>query len=143
MNEWLIMYRSPSLGIAGWSHPDLVVLDDDEIDKERRDRERLREPGARWTFGVQTEDERKSEKHSVQVVKFISALGESGAGRRAVLKDVADRRGIDDPDDLEKLFGGKSDVDLKIPTDLRAAMQGIGLGDALAPINVTILKDPD
>ena len=31
-NEDLIMYRSPSLGIVGWSHQDLVVLDYGEID---------------------------------------------------------------------------------------------------------------
>ena len=34
VNEDFIMYKSPSLGIAGWSHPDLVVLNYDEIDRE-------------------------------------------------------------------------------------------------------------
>ena len=36
VDEDLIMRRSPSLGIAGWSDPHLVVRDYGEIDRDRR-----------------------------------------------------------------------------------------------------------
>ena len=102
VNKYLIMYRSPSVGIAGWSHPDLIVLDYVEIDRERRERERLREPFASWIFGPRCGEEDIAEKHNAQVAKIISALGESGAGRRAVLKAVAERQGVCE-DETEKL----------------------------------------
>ena len=73
---------------------------------------------------------------------MFSALGASGAGRRVVLKAVAARRGICDPDEIEKMYEGKSDAKLKLPGNFRAAVQGKGLGDTLAPIHVMTLKYP-
>ena len=112
------MCRSPSLGIAVWSHPDIFVLDYDEIDRERREHERLSEPGVCWGFGPRCEEEDISEKHNAQVAKMGSALGESCAGRRAVLKAVANRQGVCDLDEIENIEG-KSDVILKFPGNLR------------------------
>ena len=40
VNADIILERSPSLGIAGWSDPALMVLDNGLVDAERRMRER-------------------------------------------------------------------------------------------------------
>ena len=62
-----------------------------------------------------------SGKHNAQIAKIISAWGESGAGHRVVLKAVAERQGLCE-DEIEKLYEGKSDVKLKVPSTLRAAV---------------------
>ena len=67
VNEDMIMHRSPFLGIAGKSHPDLVVRDYGEIDRERCERERLHKSGACWN------NEPASEEHNAQVAKLVGA----------------------------------------------------------------------
>ena len=77
-----------------------------------------------------------------QVIKLIDALGKHGAGRRSVLKAVAERQGITDDDELERLYSGKSKVRSGIPPGLRRALRDIGLGDLLPAVNILTVSDP-
>ena len=81
-------------------------------------------------------DMEAAEEHNAQVARLISALGEHGAGRRAVLAAVASKQGIDDRDDIEDMLHDRSDKRIHIPDGLRIAFQDIGLGHTLAPINL-------
>ena len=63
-------------------------------------------------------------------------LGQSGAGRRAILRAVAEKQGITEEDDLEDLYSGKSGRKLDVPHEFRSALQDAGLGDCLAPMNI-------
>ena len=47
-------------------------------------------------------------------MRLITALGSNGAGRRAIIKAVAGQQVTED-DDLERLYSGKSEVELKAP----------------------------
>ena len=47
--------------------------------------------------------------HNEQVMRVMDLLGQTGAGRRAVLKAIASKQGITEDDDLEKLYEGKSE----------------------------------
>ena len=53
-----------------------------------------------------------------QVLKLIDALGKHGAGRRAVLKALAQKQGIDDEETLELLYSGKTKLK-QVPRDIR------------------------
>ena len=81
---------------------------------------------------------------TIQVAKVLSTLGQSGAGRRAIIKAVAERQGVVDEDALEEMYAGKSDIKLKVSLALREAMCSIGLGSALAaPVNMLTTRDGD
>ena len=60
-----------------------------------------------WNFGPEPHVEDVSHVNA-QVARLINVLGETGAGRRAVLKAVAMQQGINDEDELEKLYSGTS-----------------------------------
>ena len=49
---------------------------------------------------------------------------------------MAERNGITDEDEIERLIDGKSEIKLRVPNQLRPALQSIGLGEMLAPINI-------
>ena len=70
-------------------------------------------------------------------------LGESGAGRRAILTAIAEKQGILDPAEIEKLQTGKSNTKLHVPAGLRETMQDIGLGDVLAPVHILEFAEPE
>ena len=86
------------MGIEGWSDPNLRLLDYGEIEEEKRRREsnqcgccafstRARDP--------EDEDMRAAaDVHNDQVIKLIDALGQSGAGKRAVIKAIAGKQGV-------------------------------------------------
>ena len=141
VDEAMINRHSPSLGVAGWSDPEIVVLDYDDIRREKLLYEKMSRPDACWNVGSNSEEDDASEERNAQVARLINALGESGAGRRAVLKAVAERQGVDDPSELEKLYEGKSDIKLQVPPNLRAAMTEIGLGSALMPVNLITVQE--
>jgi hypothetical protein len=124
-----------SSGIAGWSTAN--VLDWDRIDGEREERA-SRNGGNCWAFGDDDdgEDVRAASRHNDQVIRMIDTLGSFSAGRRAVIKALAERQGIEDESQLEDLYSGKSDVKLRVPHALRASLSEIGLGDLLATINI-------
>ena len=77
-----------------------------------------------------------AEEHNEQVARIINTLGESGAGRRAVLRAIAQRQGIDDDDEIEDMLHGRSERKLDAPPGLREALGSNGLGQILAPINL-------
>ena len=70
-------------------------------------------------------------------------LGESGAGRRAILTAVAERQGITDDNDIVEMLKGTSKLKLQAPPGLREALQKIGLGGSLAPVNLITLSEKD
>ena len=137
----MLEHRSPSLGIAEWSYPELVVLDNEQIIRDTIVREN---GGQCWRFGMDSE-EVDIAKHNGEVAKLIDALGESGAGRRAVLKAIAGKQHIPitDEDELEKLYDGTSDRKLQVPPTIRDALHNIGLGDSLMPMHLITASSPE
>ena len=81
--------------------------------------------------------------HNAEIAKLIDKLGAFGAGRRAILKAIAEQQGVNDEDELERLIDGSSSVKLKVPLSMRPILQDVGLGKALAPINVLTLAEPE
>ena len=58
------------------------------------------------------------------------------AGRKAIFRAVASKQGITDEDEVESMLNGASGRKLSQPAHIRQAMQEIGLGATLAPINM-------
>ena len=133
--------KSPSLGIAGWSDPEVKVLDYAQIQKDKAAKEAPL--SACWAFGKPPEVDNEVEDSNVQVAWIICALGDTGAGRRAIIKAIAERQGIVDVQQLEQMYSGKSDIKLRVPKSLRSAMGSIGLGEMLAPVNVMTIREGD
>ena len=142
-----------SLTLAGWAVAHLLHWD--SIDSERpaaeeyqRDRE-SRKTAACWAFGAPDtalggrETDEQARAHNGQVASLINALGEIGAGRRAMLRAVATRQGIDDEDDVEDLLHGRSERKLQVPPGLREDLHGVGLGHALMPVNLFLTPEKD
>jgi hypothetical protein len=73
----------------------------------------------------------------------MDLLGQTGEGRRAVLRAVAEKQGITREDDLEKLYSGKSEKKLTVPRDMRGMLQKMGFTECLAPLNILTASEPD
>ena len=84
-----------------------------------------------------------AEEHNEQVAQLINALGESGAGRRAILRPVATRQDINDEDEIEDIFHGRSERKLHAPPGLREALGSIALGQTLVLINLMMTREKD
>ena len=69
-------------------------------------------------------------------------MGQFGAGRRAVLKALAERQGITSDEQLDALDEGRSDVKLRVPISMRHALRESGLGGALAEVDILTVADP-
>ena len=82
-----------------------------------------------------------AEDHNEQVARLINALGESGARRRAILRAIATRQGINDEDEIEDIHHGRSERKLDAPLGLREALGIIGLGQTLVPINLMMTRE--
>ena len=81
--------------------------------------------------------------HNEEVAKLLDALGRNGAGRRAILKAIAERQVFDvDETQLEELYSGESDLKLVVPLAWRRVLRNIGLGDALAEVNILTVSEP-
>ena len=125
-----------SLTVAGWA--EVSLTDGCQIDRERGRRDgdgfsRNMRSGF-WAFRGNAahggRDDRASQSandHNEQVAKLLGALGESYAGRRAILRAAAGRQGIDDEDKLEDLLHRRSTRKLQVPPGLREALLGVGL----------------
>ena len=146
----MIIARS-YLPVAGWA--DAQLSNWDSIGSERRaaqeyqrDRE-SRKTAACWAFGTtdtaHSGTDEQASAHNEQVASRIPALWESAAGRRAILRAVAARQGIDDEDDIEDLLHGRSDRKPQVPPGLREALHGVGLGHALMPVNWLLTREKD
>ena len=133
--------ETTSLTVAGWAEAD--VRDWADIDAEKVEFERVQTEQQQrkqcWAFGVDNVD--PATEHNEQVAKLISALGDSSAGRRAILKAVAERQGIDDPDIVEDMLHNRSDQKIDVPVGLRGALSEIGLGHTMLPINLMLVKE--
>ena len=84
-----------------------------------------------------------AEDHNEQVARLINALGESGAGRRAILRAIATCQGISDEDEIEDIIHGRAERQLDAPPGLREALSSIGLGQTLVPINLTMTREKE
>ena len=82
-----------------------------------------------------------TEDHNRQVAKIMNALGETGVGRRAILRAFALRQGIDDEEEIEDILHGRSDRKVDAPPGLREALGDSGLGPILAPVNVLMARE--
>ncbi len=141
-----------ALTVAGWA--DVVLTDYDQIDRERvrRDGDGHAEDTTFgcWAFGRSTAHGGRNDvasqaasDHNEQIAKLISALGESGSGRRAILRAVAGNQGVHDEDELEDLLHGRSTRKLQVPPGLREALLGVGLDHVIAPINLLTVTEPE
>ena len=81
--------------------------------------------------------------HNEQVASLINALGESGAGRRAIVRAVVTREGIDDESNIEDLLDGRSEHKLQVPPGLREALHEVAPGHALMLVNFLLTKEKD
>ena len=134
-----------SLGIEGWSDPELVVLSYDDIERERREREAAQSVPC-WAFGSPGDSFDMTcnddvNNHNSQVSRILTTLGASGAGRRAVIRAVAERQGIVDPGQLEELYNGNAKGALRVPKELRGTLSDMGLGELLAPVNLITVTE--
>ena len=125
----LILEKSPSLGIAGWSDPTLPVRDNGINDSERRMRER-QEHALRGHDRVNDED---VENHNVQIIRLIPALGSRDSGRRAILTAMAAKHCVSSDQQIDDLMSDTAQRRLQVPAYLRDVLCDIGLGDALSP----------
>ena len=79
--------------------------------------------------------------NNVQIARILSILGGSGEGRRAIIRAVAERQGITDEDIIEELYGGQSDVKLRVPLEMRTTMIEAGLANVIAPVNLVTVSE--
>ena len=153
VDEEMIELVSPALGIAGWSDPNLNILDYGQIEAEKSRREVSEAMAASgcYAFGGphsassvvgDMDPKDAATAHNLQIAKIIDLLGKTGAGRRAILKAVAEKQGVTDEMELERLYEGKSDVKLRVPVGLRETMTNVGLGDSLAPLHILTAVEP-
>ena len=54
---------------------------------------------------------------------------------------MAEIHGIDDPDEIEKMNSGKSNVKLRVPDCLRSTLRDVGLGELLAPVKLVTVSE--
>ena len=54
---------------------------------------------------------------------------------------MAERQRIVDPDELEELYNGRANGELRVPNELRETMRDIGLGELLAPVNLITVTE--
>ena len=132
VNADTILRHSPYLGIAGWSDPALVVLDDGLVDSGRQ----MRECQERSLISRDVCDDEDVENQNVQIVRFIAALGEKGSGRLAILKAMALKQGMFSDQDFDDILDGSSERRLHVPTYLQRVLQDIGLNKTMAPLNL-------
>jgi hypothetical protein len=114
---------------------------------QREEREAYRaqaaaDTGQCWAFGNADDRGDEVDRHNEKIIQLIDTLGKFGAGKRAILKAVAEKQGIVDEDELERLYEGKSEHKLRLPPSLHRALQQIGLGDRLAETNILTTNDP-
>jgi hypothetical protein len=140
-----------SLGIEGWSSPDLRLLSYRDIEAEKQERERAEAGSGCCTIGIGSgthvegeldDADEATREHNRQVIKLIDVLGQTGAGKRAVVRAIAVKQGIDSEDELEKMFAGKSEKKLEVPRALREPLRDIGMGGLLAPLNILTASEP-
>ena len=58
------------------------------------------------------------------------------------MKALAAKQGIEDDNELEKLYSGRSEQKLVVPRGMRDTLRSIGLGDILAPLNLITAVEP-
>ena len=106
-----------SLKVPGWASA--PVVDWSFIDSERRafelyaEEQSMRRTHSCYAFGnadTASGAGEAAEEHNDQVARIINMLGESGAGRRAVLRAIAQRQGIDDDDEIDDRPPGNEKV---------------------------------
>ena len=94
------------------------------------------------SIGNSDEEQETSDDHNRQVIKLIEMLGQTGDGRRAVVKALAAKQGIEGDDELEELYSGRSEQKLVVPRGMRDTLRSIGLDAILAPVNLITAVEP-
>ena len=92
--------------------------------------------GSCYAFGKPDDASVSDGDNNVQIARLIVALGETGEGRRGILRAVAGKQGIVDDDEIEALIDGTAKHRLRVPQGLRGAMCEIGLEDTLMPVSL-------
>ena len=72
------------------------------------------------------------------VANLIIFMGESGSGRRAIVKAIVANIGIVAEGAIGDIIYGRSEKKLQVLRSLRDALSNIGLEDAAAPISIII-----
>ena len=80
-------------------------------------------------------------EHNEQVARLIRGLGDSSAGRHAVLRAAAKRQGFNDDNVVEDMLHGRSDQEIDVPSGRRGAFNKIGLSHVMAPVNLMMTVD--
>ena len=105
----------------------------DKIDEQQT-------PGGCCAFG---EAHYPDHDHNVEIARMIDMLGSNSAGRKAVVDAIAKQQGINDQDEVARIYNGTSDRKLRVPPGWRAALTAIGLQDVMAPVNILTTRDSD
>ena len=96
----------------------------------------MREQQERSLSGHVVDDE-DTEDQNVQIIRLIAALGgNKDRGRRAILSAMAATQGVSSEQDIDDLLSGTAKRRLQVPAYLRSVLSDIGLGDAIAPLNL-------
>ena len=129
--------------VAGWEEADVRSWKDIDVERVAFERvqseQQRRNQSSCWAFGTSNTD--PATEHNEQVAKPIGALRGSSAGRCAIFKAVAERQGISDPDTVEDMLHDRPDRKIVVLAGLRGALNEIGLGHTMAPVNRMLVKE--
>ena len=95
-----------------------------------QDEQQRRKLSSCWAFGTKSDP---ASEHNEQAARLISGLGDSSAGRRAVLRAVAKRQGLNDDDIVEDMLHGRSGQKIDLPSGLFGVFNEIGLSHVMDP----------
>ena len=133
----------PHMQVADWSMIESERRAYEDYANEQQLRRRTHSCDALGSADTASGAGMAAEEHNEQVAQLINALGESGAGRRAILRAIATPQGIEDEDEIEDILHGRFERKLDAPPGLREALGSIGLGQTLVPINLMMTREKE
>lgn len=95
-----------------------------------------------WESGAMG-DEFDAEQHNIQTARIIDMLGTNSVGRKAIVEVIARRQGVDDADEIARIYNVASARKLRVQRGWRAAQEATGFKGVLAPLNILTTRETD